>query len=306
MFDWRQLQRWNISESRLPPGSEIHFRQLAAWRQYRWQIISVVAALLFQLGLIAWLLLEHRRRQRAEIASRTAVRKLADMNRIATAGELSASLAHELRQPLGAIVSNGDAALLWLTNPVPDLDEVRGALKDIVNQGHRASGIIVNVRAIFDKDSEGSAPLDINELVEEVLSFVRVELRTQMITVQTRLDTQLPLVLAHKVQLQQVFLNLVRNAADAMSLVSDRARVLRVKSALHDADSIVLSFEDSGSGIAPEDIERIFESFFTTKSDGMGIGLSICRSIVEAHKGRVWASPGIERGSVINVQLPVA
>ena len=272
----------------------------------RWQIMFVAAAFLVQMGLIVGLFFEHRRRRYAEITSRTAIGKLAQMNRVATAGELSASIAHEVNQPLSAIVNYGGAALRWLARPVPDLDEVRTSLEDIVNQGHRASEVIGNVRAMFNKDNEARAPLDINELVLEVLRFVRVELQTQEITVQTGLGTQLPLVLADKGQLQQVILNLVRNAADAMNSVSDRARVLRVNSTIHDPDSVLVSIEDSGTGIDPKDIERIFDSFFTTKSDGMGMGLSICRSIIEAHKGRLWASTGIDRGSVLNVQLPAA
>ena len=266
----------------------------------------IAAAFLIQMGLIVGLFFEHRRRRYAEVTSRTAMGKLAQMNCVATAGELSASIAHEVNQPLTAIVNYAGAALRWLAKPVPDLDEVRASLEDIVNQGHRASEVVGNVRAMFNKDDEARAPLDINELVQEVLRFVRVELQTQEITVQTGLGTQLPLVLANKGQLQQVVLNLVRNAADAMNSVSDRARVLRVNSAIHDPDHVLVSVEDSGTGIDPKDIERIFESFFTTKSDGMGMGLSICRSIIEAHNGRLWASTGIDRGSVLNVQLPAA
>jgi signal transduction histidine kinase len=306
IFDWRQLQRWSVGEARLPPGSDIRFRPLTAWEQYHWQIIFIAAAFLVLIGLIVGLILEHRRRRYAEITSRTAVAKLAQMNRVATAGELSASIAHEVNQPLGAIISYGGAALRWLAKPAPDLDEARTCLEDIVNQGHRASEVIGNVRAMFNKDNGAKAPLDINELVIEALRFVRVELQAQEITVQTELGRQLPLVLAHKGQLQQVILNLVRNAADAMTSVSGRARVLRVKSAIHDSDSVLVSVGDSGTGIDPKDIERIFDSFFTTKSNGMGMGLSICRSIIEAHRGRLWASTGIDRGSVLNVQLPAA
>jgi C4-dicarboxylate-specific signal transduction histidine kinase len=258
------------------------------------------------MGLIVGLVLEHRRRLHAEITSRTAIGKLGQMNRVATAGELSASIAHEVNQPLTAIINYAGAALRWLERPAPDLGEVRTSLEDIVSQGHRASEVIGNVRAMFNKGKEARAPLDINDLVHEVLRFVRIELQTQDITVQTGLTPQLPLVLGNKGQLQQVILNLVRNAADAMNAVPDRARVLRVNSAVHDPDSVLLSVEDSGTGIDPKDIERIFESFFTTKSGGMGMGLSICRSIIEAHKGRLWASAGIDRGSVLNVQLPAA
>ena len=159
LFDWRQLQRWRISESACRPESEVRFRELTLWDQYRWQIMFIAAAFLIQTGLIVGLFFEHRRRRYAEITSRTAVGKLAQMNCVATAGELSASIAHEVNQPLSAIVNYGSAALRWLARPEPDLDEVRTSLEDIVNQGHRASEVIGNVRAMFNKDSGALASL---------------------------------------------------------------------------------------------------------------------------------------------------
>jgi signal transduction histidine kinase len=231
--------------------------------------------------------------------------KLAHMNRVATAGELSASIAHEVNQPLAAIVANANAGLRFLASSTPDLEEARAALESVVSDGHRAGEVVENVRTLFRKDSEEKGALDLNDLIRDVLGLMRVELQMQGIIVQTNLGRPFPLVLGHSGQLQQVFLNLARNAADAMGSVSGRARLLRVTSAIHGPDAVLVSIEDSGAGIDPKDSDHVFDSFFTTKSQGMGMGLSICRSIIEAHHGRLWASPGIDQGAVFNVQLPV-
>jgi FixJ family two-component response regulator/signal transduction histidine kinase len=262
IFDGRELKRWNISEDRLPPGSEIRFRELTAWDQYRWQIMLVAAALLVQTSLIIGLFYEHRHRRIAEAASRGAMGRLAHMNRIATAGELSASIAHEVNQPLAAIVANANAGLRFLAGATPDLDEARAVLESVVSDGHRAGEVVGSVRAMFKKDSEEKAPLDLNDLIQDILGLVRGELQTQGIIVQTGLSRALPLVLGNGGQLQQVILNLVRNGADAMGSVSGRARVLGVNSAVHDPDGVLVSVEDSGTGIDPKNIERIFESFY--------------------------------------------
>ena len=184
-----------------------------------------------------------------------------------------------------------------------NLDEVQTALTQVVSAGHRASEVIRSVRAMFDKDGAEKTPVDLNDLINEVLRLADGELKAQRIVVETDLSGTLPLVLGHRGQLQQVILNLVTNAADAMESVPDRARVLSIKSAVQDANNFV-SIADSGTGINPRDIDRIFESFFTTKSKGMGMGLSICRSIIEAHDGRLWASSDFGHGSVFNIQMP--
>ena len=202
------------------------------------------------------------------------------------------------------MVANANAGLRWLAREIPDLGETRDAMKNIVSAGHRADEVIGSIQAMFKKDSQVSTPLDLNKVIQDVLGLVRRDLETQRILVQSGLTKPLPLVLGHKGQLQQVILNLVRNAADAMDSVSGRARVLRIKTAIHGSDGVLLSVEDLGTGIAPKDIDRIFELFFTTKSQGMGMGLSICRSIIEAHNGRLWASSGVDCGSVFNIMLP--
>ena len=188
------------------------------------------------------------------------------------------------------------------------LDAIRQAADDaalsaIVSAGHRAGEIIESLRSMFKKGSQEKIPVQIDDVIQNVLALTRVELERKGIVIQTELTRPLPLVIGHDGQLQQVISNLVRNAVEAMNSVSPHARVLRVKTAFHDSDGVLVSIEDSGTGIDPENLDRIFEAFFTTKSEGMGMGLAICRSIIEAHDGRLWASPG-RRGSVLNVLLP--
>jgi signal transduction histidine kinase len=302
IFDWRQLQRWGISESALPPGSEVRFREPTAWEQYSWQITLIAATLLTQMALIIWLFYEHRRRRNAEATSLGAMGKLADMNRIATAGELSASIAHEVKQPLAAIVTNAGAGLRWLA--ASNLEEARASFKRVVDDGIRAGKIVDSIRAMFKKEQTDRARLDLNDLIGHVLALLSGELQAQRIVLQKDLAPQLPLVQGHRGELQQVIFNLVRNAADAMSKNSDPTRVLMVMSEPQPPNGVLISIKDNGTGIDPKDIDHIFEPFFTTKSNGMGMGLSICRSIVEAHSGRLWASHRSHGGAVFHISLP--
>jgi signal transduction histidine kinase len=220
--------------------------------------------------------------------------------------QMAATIAHEINQPLAAIVTNGNAAMRWLGQATPDLEEARAAMKRVVSDGHRASEVIGSIRAMFRHDGPEMAPLDANEIVREIVTILHAELQSQRVSLQTELAEGLPRVLGDRIQLQQVILNLVTNAVDAMAAVTDRARVLRVSSALHESDGVTLMVEDSGAGIDPKSIDRIFDPFFTTKSRGMGMGLSICRTIVEAHNGRLSALPGVRNGSIFRVVLPTA
>jgi PAS domain S-box-containing protein len=244
-------------------------------------------------------------RKRAEAASRAALSELARVARLTTMGEMTASIAHEINQPLGAIVANGSAGLRWLTNATPDLEEVRASLKRIVNDGHRASQVISGIRAMLKKGSDAKEPLDINELVREVLMFARGEIENQRILVRTDLTENLSEVLVDRIQLQQVVLNLVMNGIDAMATLSNRARVLKLRSRQNGSSAVTLTVEDAGTGIDKSIIDRIFEAFFSTKPDGMGMGLSICRSIAVAHGGQLSVSPGHPHGSVFQLELPI-
>ena len=304
-FDWREIQRWHISESRLPPRSELLFRPPTAWDQYRRQIILITAAFLLQSALVAGLVFERRRRRNAEVLARRTMGEFANMNRVATAGELSASLAHEMKQPLAAIVTNVRAGLRWLGAAEPNLEETRMALQNVLKDGNRAAEVIDSVRAMFKKEQTDKTSLNLNDLITSVLYLLRDELRPQHIVLRTNLEPQLPPVQGHRGELQQVILNLIRNAADAMKEITYRPRVLTVKSEPQPPNDVLISISDSGTGIDPKDIGHIFEAFFTTKSNGMGMGLSICKSIIEDHGGRLWASPDMTNGSMFNISLPI-
>ena len=299
-FDWGQMQRWGISEKNLPPGGKILFRDPTVWEQYRAHIVAVTAAILIQAALIFWLLYEHWRRQRAEILARNTISELSHVNRMATAGQLSASIAHEVNQPLAGIVVNAQAALRWLEKA--NVEEVREGLKRIVSDGHRASDIITNLRAMFKSDVQEKTIVDINKLVLSVLALVRIDLQKHEIKLQTQLDDRIPQVLGNQVQLQQVISNLVMNAIESMG--SSQTRALRIKTKLSQSNTVQVSIEDTGTGIKSSDVAQLFKPMFTTKARGMGMGLSICQSIIENHDGRIWVSPGATGGSIFQFELP--
>jgi len=245
------------------------------------------------------------REREVEDRARTATMQaeLVRVGRMAAMGRMTASMAHEINQPLGAIVANGNAGLRWLARTPPNFDEARLVLDQIVKDGHRASDVIDGIRAIFRKGEDRRTPLDVNELIGDVLRLTRAETQNERISVRTELLSDLPNVVGNRVQLQLVFRNLIVNAVEAMSSVTDRERVLHIKSATMPS-GVRITVADSGTGIGQEIIGRIFETFFTTKSHGMGMGLSICRSIVEAHGGRLSASPSHPHGSIFEVDLP--
>jgi signal transduction histidine kinase len=223
--------------------------------------------------------------------------------RLMTMDVLSASIAHEMNQPLASIVTNADAAARWMGRPTPDLDEVKASLGQIRNSAYRARDLIGSIRAMIKRDARNRLPLDVNDLVREIIVLMERELQRNRISVELELDEHLPTVQADQVQLQQVLINLITNGLEAMA-GNRRPRILRVKSAIQEPDSVLISVADTGTGIDPEIVDRIFNPLFTTKSDGMGMGLSICRSIVEGHGGRLWASAGAEGGSVFQFVLP--
>jgi C4-dicarboxylate-specific signal transduction histidine kinase len=221
-------------------------------------------------------------------------------------GEMAASIAHEIKQSLAAIVANGNAGLRWLTRATPDVESARAVLKNIVSDTHRASEVIDSIRSMFKNESRAKTLQDLNELIREALTLVRVEVENQHVSICTELSAQLPQVPANQVQLRQVIVNLIMNAIDAMSTVKSRARVLRIKTEGHKLNGVLITVEDSGTGIDPQNLDRIFDAFFTTKSQGMGMGLSICRSIIESHDGSLSVTPAQPHGSIFHVSLPTS
>jgi len=252
--------------------------------------------------LIAWLIHERQYRRRAERTARETFSELTAMNRMATASELSAVIAHEIRQPITGMVTMVNAALRWLSRENPDIGRAREAMNKVVAAGHQASDVITNVRGLFGKDTQERTPTDLNTLIQSVLAVVSIDLRKHGIESQVTLSEQLPPVIGNEVQLQQVILNLVTNAIESM--ISAEPRVLSVKSEITGHNGVRISIADTGSGISLTNLNRLFKPMFTTKAHGMGMGLSICKSIVESHNGRIWVTAGARRGSIFQFELP--
>jgi signal transduction histidine kinase len=217
---------------------------------------------------------------------------------------MTASIAHEIKQPLGAIVANANAGLRWLNRAKPAVEEALETLKDIVADGHRANDVIQSVRSMFDTRGQAASPLDINDLIRQTVAILQSELESAGVATRLALAPELPPVPVHRGQLQQVILNLLTNAAEAMRPVTDRERVLEVRSEPAGADGVAVAVEDTGPGIDATSVDRIFDAFYTTKSQGMGMGLAICRSIVEAHGGRLSVAMGEPHGSIFRFVLP--
>ena len=243
--------------------------------------------------------------RKSEDALRNAEANLARIARMTAMGELVASIGHEVNQPLMAIVTNADACLSWLASDKPQLEQARQAAERIVRDGHRAGDIIKSIRALAKKTTSEMTQLDINGVIEEVLVLMGGELRRHDIMLETELTSGLAPVVADRIQIQQVILNLVTNAIEAMSMITGRSRVLRLSTRPEGTGAVLMAVADMGTGLDQVAKDRIFEPFFTTKPDGMGIGLSICGSIVEAHGGRLWASPNLPYGSIFQFSLPV-
>jgi predicted ATPase/signal transduction histidine kinase len=270
------------------------------------ELLSSQAAIsLENARLYADLLAENRDRKRAEEALRDAQAEIARAARFTTMGELAASIAHEINQPLAAIVSHGSAGLRWLKRETPNVDEAREAFARIVSDGQRAGNVIRGLRALAKKSGPQITTLIVDDTINEVLAVTDSDVQRQDVVLHTDLAAGDQAVMGDRVQLQQVLLNLILNAIDAMKAVTDRARVLTVSSALTEAGSVLISVEDSGPGLDPTVASRIFDPFVTTKPDGLGIGLSICRSILDAHGGRLWVSPGSPHGTVFRFTVPI-
>jgi C4-dicarboxylate-specific signal transduction histidine kinase len=242
--------------------------------------------------------------KRAEDELRKTQTELAHVTRVTMLGELTASIAHEVNQPLAAAVANAEACLRWLDRETPDIAKARRSVEWVVNDSCRASDVIRRVRALANKADIEKVPLDINSVVNEVIALVQRELFRHRVPLRTELSPSLPMVLADRVQLQQVIINLVMNGIEAMQLVADRPRDLVIGSQQDDARHVLVTVKDFGVGITNENADRLFTAFFTTKAGGMGMGLSICRSIIEAHGGRLWASRNVGPGATFQFTLP--
>jgi PAS domain S-box-containing protein len=318
----RQLTPLNIS---VPGEREINEAFFSEMRQGKRQHYEMIKQLRCKNGKLIWVHLyvfavtdrksgtqlpfgivfditERKQAQDALQETRTELARVARMNQMVA---MTGSIAHEINQPIAAILANAIAGLRWLDRTTPDVNETRAVLQAIIREGHRTDNVIKGIRAMFKTDAETRVSVDLNKLIREVLVLAPGEHRTSLIKVRTDLDENLPPVAADRVQLQQVIFNLITNAIDAMDTVTDRTRSLHVMSELNGSDSVVVTIEDTGTGFAPGNIDRIFDTFFTTKSHGMGMGLAICRSIIEAHGGKLLASTGHPHGAVFQMLLPI-
>jgi PAS domain S-box-containing protein len=244
-------------------------------------------------------------RKRAEAALHEAQAALTHATRLTTLGELTASIAHEVNQPLTAVINNGNAGLRWLTRATPDLEAVREVLRDIVRNGQRAGDVIARIRALAQRTAPQKAWLNLNEVIPEVITLMQGVVHAHHVSLRTDLSATLPPVLGDRVQVQQVLLNLLMNGIEAMHSVTDRPRELWIRAQRCEADTVRVAVQDTGIGLNPHTVDRLFDAFVTTKPEGMGLGLSICRTIIEAHGGRVWASPNDGPGATFLFTLPL-
>ena len=301
-YDWREMQRWGIRESNLPPGSEILFREPGIWEKYSWQLSLIACVILIQGGLIGGMLDERRRRRLAEVESRQRLAELAHLNRYSAVGELTTSIAHEINQPLGAILTNAETAELMLKSSSPNLDEVIEILADIRRDDQRASEVICRLRSVLKKTPFEMRYIDLNETVRQAIGFVAAVAHIALKCSTTSADLN---VKGDAVQLQQVFLNLIINAMDAISETEAKAREISVTTSLS-GTSAEVRIADTGPGIAAGDLKNVFDPFFTTKPQGMGMGLAIVRTIVEAHHGQISAANQPSGGALFTIRLPIA
>jgi signal transduction histidine kinase len=306
VFDWRQLRRWNISESSLPPGSEIRFRSPDLWEQYRWEIMAALGIVLIQSGMIGRLMFERNRRHAAEEESRRRVLQVIHLNRTATAGALSASVAHELNQPLGAILNYAETADVLLAEKSVNVQLLKEIIADIRRDDQRASDVITHLRTLLKQRSETELQtFDLNDAIDVAIRILGPEAAKRGIALDTtHTNTAFP-VRADQVQLQQVILNLVANGMDAVSDSPPSRRRLLVQAIPSGKSDVEVLVSDSGAGIAKDALRKIFDTFYTTKAAGTGLGLSIARTIVESYGGKIWAENREGGGAVFRFTLPL-
>jgi PAS domain S-box-containing protein len=299
--DTRLVDEHKISR-RLPPFEKEYFRKDGS----RVPVLVGVATFVEGGNQGVAFVLDLTERKREEGALRDAQASLAHVVRVTTLGELTASIAHEVTQPLAGVIANAEACLRWLDRKAPDLAAVRRSVEWIIEDGNRACEVIRRVRALANKIEVEKVPLNVIDLVSEVIALVQRELTSHEVSLRMELTTALPMIVGDRVQLQQVIINLVMNGAEAMQSVTDRPRELIIWSRQDETQQVLVGVTDCGVGISAENANRLFNAFYTTKSTGMGMGLSICRSIIEAHGGRLWAMANVPHGATFQFTLPVS
>ena len=304
-FDWRELQRWGIKEGNLPAGAQVEFREPSFWTQYRWIVIGIASVLILQALMISALLFERSRRRRAEAASRRRLLELAQMNRSLTVSAMSSSIAHELNQPLGAILNNAGAAEVLLGQTPPDVEQLKEIVADIRKDDERAGEIIGHLRGFLRTEDATPDEVSTNRAIADVLQIVEPEAAKRGIAIDCHQSPHPLTVRADRVHLQQVLLNLALNGMDAMRDVTAGRRMVFRTSQVDEA-KVEISVLDNGTGIPEGRLKEIFDSFVTTKQHGTGLGLSIARTIVEMYGGRIWAENREHGGAAFRLVLPLA
>jgi C4-dicarboxylate-specific signal transduction histidine kinase len=310
--EWRERSEQALEEIRKKGGAQPYEKEYI--RKDGSRVPVMIGGTTFELNGkegVAFVL-DLTERKRAEQEARDSERRyrdvqaeLAHANRVATMGQLTASIAHEVRQPIAATITNAEAGLRWLKAQPPDLDAIRQTFDLIVNDAIRADEVIGRIRILIKRAPRRKELVNINEAIRDVIELTRGEAMRQEVSVTTRLADGFPLIEGDRVELQQVLLNLVVNAIEAMTTVSDGVRELLIGTEEADSGHMLVAVRDSGPGFTPESAERVFAPFYTTKSTGLGMGLSICRSIIEAHGGRLWASANEPHGAVFQFTVPI-
>jgi signal transduction histidine kinase len=307
LFDWRQLRRWDISESNLPPGSDVRFRPPGAWELYRRQILAAIGVVLLQGVVLGGLIIERHRRHSAEEESRRRIMQVIHLNRTATAGALSASVAHELNQPLGAILNYAETAELLLSEESLNVPQLREIIADIRRDDQRASEVIKHLRGLLKQRGELELQtFNLNDVIAAAIRILEPEAVKRGVALDTVQATTAFPVHADQVQLQQVVLNLAFNAMDAVAAATPDRRRLMIQAIAAGKDDVEVVVSDSGPGIPKQELERVFEALYTTKASGTGLGLSIARTIVESNGGRIWAENREGGGAVFRFTMPLA
>lgn len=304
-IDWRQVQRWAIDEKAIPADAVVYFRDPSLWQAHRTAVLIALSVFLIQMALIAALYLERRRRSSAESTTQKLNTQLAHASRLAVAGELTASIAHEINQPLGAVQTSADAADMMLQSGTAHREDIIRIVTRIRRDNLRASEVIRRLRTLLAKHEPERIPFDAGLAMSDVAVIMRPEAERRKITLIVHSASAPSFIAGDRTQIQQVLINLVLNAMDAVADLAETRRVVEL-SMERAGSNILIAVRDRGSGIPPENLPKLFESFFTTKQRGMGLGLAIARSIVESHSGRIWAENREPHGAAFNVEVPAS
>ena len=305
MFDWRELRRWHINENLLPAGSVVLYRPDTLWGQHRQVILISFGVFLAQALTITGLLAQRRQRRRAEEKILTQRTELAHLTRVSTVGQMTSALTHELNQPLGAILRNTDTAEILLQKAAPDLHELRAILADIRKDDERAGRVIDRMRSLLKRRNLELRPLVLTDVLTETLALAAPDAQRRLVVLNLKTTDELPLVRGDRVHLQQVLLNLILNGMDAMAGIAKAQRQLLIQATVAADGGAEVAVSDAGTGFPADNCDRLFKPFYTTKPDGMGMGLAISKTIMEAHGGKIWAAKNPStNGATFTFYLP--